>query len=71
MKKFASLLLLAILSATCLAGPSAYGRVKENPQIRKADKRQKKAMKKYMKAQKKSNRKMIKYSRKHTHYPSS
>jgi len=73
MKKLRVVLLIALLSAGCLAPTHAFASNSANSQAkaaRKAQKKQQKAMKKYIKAQKKAQKKMIKQDRKNTHLPS-
>jgi len=71
MKKFASVLLLAVLSAGFSAPAFAKSKntYTQPTNLHKAEKKQAKAQKKYAKAQKKAEQKMLKTSKKNTHYP--
>jgi len=73
MRKLAAWILLGILSSGC--GVLAFAKTgnpsrAQNPDYRKAQKKQQKAQKKYAKAQRKAERKMLKTERKNTRYPS-
>jgi hypothetical protein len=70
MKKFASFLLLVVLSGLSIPTYAKSKNTYTQPSdVRKAEKRQQKAQKKYAKQQKKAERKMLKTSKKNTHYP--
>jgi hypothetical protein len=73
MRKLGAWILLGILSGGCglqaLAKTANPSRA-QNPDYRKAQKKQQKAQKKYAKAQRKAERKMLKTERKNTRYPS-
>jgi hypothetical protein len=73
MKRVAAWAILCILaSSCCLQAFAKTGNPSraQNPDYRKAQKKQQKAQKKYVKAQRKAERKMLKTERKNTRYPS-
>jgi uncharacterized protein HemX len=73
-KRFAAIVVLAMLSVGWSVQACAQSRqrgISQNHDARKAQKKQAKAQKKYAKAQKKAQRKMLKTERKNTKYPSS
>jgi len=72
MKRLVTIILLAICCSS--VGAPAFANTnnpayRENPEARKARKKQEKAMKKALKKQKKAQDKMFKESQKKTHYP--
>lgn len=72
MRKLPALLLVFVLSASCLLPTYAHARTRSQAQARaarKMQKKQQKAMRKYIKAQQKAQRRMIKRDRKNTHLP--